>query len=786
MGPDILKMDNVLIFVIFFVIFNTSSCVPLLSEMTGSGPNPPPPKRTVAKVPIQEPSLLTKSQVKAGMRKNLLGPGAAPPVKEQQVLNKAGPAPDMRIPMDNPLLGAQIDAMLAEASLQGLDPTNIFQNPAFGMQLDNMLKNMPMAPKRKVAKLPVQDPSTLTRSQVKAGLRKNLLASGDVPVEPVVKKQHTLNKAGTSSDLSTSMDNPFIGAQLDAMLSQASMPGFDPTSALQSPAFGEQFDKMLRSLPMGQLASLDFLNSPLSKIMSGNVQTPMAIHSHPAEISVKPLDRARLSPGSSSKPKVLPTQSSKDGGIFALEPTGQKIGHINPGTTIKQMDVKTNPKSMPELHTGPRSDSIIAAEKGKKVPAQITKSEVKQVNTEQYTKTRNTEQVMKTMPVLNIAPGVKDVNKIKPVQGLKPGTDQISSVDLKPTEIKNSLKPKTSGIDNMPLFSQEAGIYPNTMAKKSGAFSTNRAFPGSQQVDQMHFRTGDVNKHDISPLIHTDFSKGTVHSHANILQTPMQSGSKGAFSYVQHPLPDMSKQPKMYKSPTLKNKVGAASGEMIQPIKQPEVAGSLTPKNKVGAVFGEMIPPVKQPKVAKSLTPKNDARAVLGEIIQSVKQPKEVKSSMTKNNIDTVLDEMVKLVKPPSLPPGLDTPMSKIPEAPMLPLPDTVHVNIEPSLPGVSWANVGDGITRNKPPMDTSYSSMQKSQQPSVKKSILKKPKPCRLKGNIDYSKTCVKQPLENRHSVAVLHRFYCISLSIPNGIYLNINISISTLCCNIEWKKNK
>ena len=735
MGPDILKMDNVLIFVIFFVIFNTSSCVPLLSEMTGNGPSPPVPKRTVAKVPIQDPSLLTKSQVNAGMRKNLLGPGPAPPVKEQQVLNKAGPAPDMRIPMDNPLLGAQIDAMLAEASLQGLDPTNIFQNPAFGMQLDNMLKNMPMTPKRKVAKIPVQDPSTLTRSQVKAGLRKNLLGSGELPVEPVVKKQHTLNKAGPSPDLSTAMDNPLLGAQLDAMLSQASMPGFDPTSALQSPAFGEQFDKMLRSLPMGQLASLDFLNSPLSKIMSGNVQTPMAIHSHPAEISVKQLDPTRLSPGSASKPKVPPTQSPKDGGSFGLEPTGQKMSHINPGTTIKQMDVKTEPKSMPALHTGPR----IAAEKGKTVPAQITKSGDKQVNTEQYTKTRNTEQVRKTMPVLHIAPGVKDVNKIKSVKGLKPGTDQISSVGLEPMAIKNSLNPKTSGIDNVPPFSQEARISPDTMVKKSGAFSTNRAFPGLQQIDQMHFRTGDVNKHDISPLIHTGFSKGTVHSHSNILQTQMQPGSKGAFSYVQHPLPDMSKQPMMYKSSTLKNKVGAASGEMIQSIKQPEVAGSLTPKNEVGAVLSEMSPSVKQPKVAKSLTPKNEVGAAFGEMIQSVKQPSEVKSSMPKNNIDAVLDEMVKLVKPPSLPPGLDTQMSKIPEPPMLPQTDTVHVNIKPSLPGVSWANLGDGITRNKPPMDTSYSSMQKSQQPPVKNSILKKPKPCRLKGNTDYSKTYVK-----------------------------------------------
>ena len=738
MGLDILKMDNVLIFVIFFVIFNTSSCVPLLSEMTGSGPSPPVPKRTVAKVPIQDPSLLTKSQVKAGMRKNLLGPGPAPPVKEKQVLNKAGPAPTMRIPMDNPLLGAQIDAMLAEASLQGLDPTNIFQNPAFGMQLDNMLKNMPMAPKRKVAKTPVQDPSTLTRSQVKAGLRKNLLGPGDVPVEPVVKEQHTLNKAGPSPDLSTSMDNPLFGAQLDAMLSQASMPGFDPTSALQSPAFGEQFDKMLRSLPMGQLASLDFLNSPLSKIMSGNVQTPIAIHSHPAEISVKPLDRAGLSPGSASNPKVSPTQSSKDGGSFGLEQTGQKIGYINPGTTIKQMDVKTNPKSMPELHTGPRSDSIIASEKGKKVPAQITKSGAKQTNIERYTKTRNTEQVMKTMPVLNIAPGIKDVNKIKPVKGLKTGTDQISSVGLEPKTINNSLKSKTSGIDNVPPFSQEAGINPNAMAKKNGAFSTNGAFPGSQQINQMHFRAGDVNKHDISPLIHTGLSKGTVHSHSNILQT--QPGSKDAFSYVQHPLPDMSKHPlpdmskhpMMYKSPTLKNKVRAASGEMIQSIKQPEVDGSLTPKNQVGAVFGEMIPSVKQPKVVKSLTPKNEVGAVLGEMSQSVKQPNEVKSSMPKNNIDTVLDEMVKLVKPPSLPPGFDAPMSKIPEPPMLPQTDTVHINIKPSLPGVSWANVGDGITRNKPPMDTSTTWMQKSQQSSVKKSILKKPKPCRLKGNTE------------------------------------------------------
>ena len=741
MGPDILKMDNVLIFVIFFVIFNTSSCVPLLSEMTGSGPNPPVPKRTVAKVSIQEPSLLTKSQVKAGMRKNLLGPGAAPPVKEQQVLNKAGPAPGMRIPMDNPLLGAQIDAMLAEASLQGLDPTNIFQNPAFGLQLDNMLKNMPMAPKRKIAKIPVQDSSTLTRSQVKAGLRKNLLGSGNVPVEPVVKKQHTLNKAGPSQDLSTSMDNPLLGAQLDAMLSQASMPGFDPTSALQSPAFGEQFDKMLRSLPMGQLASLDFLNSPLSKIMSSNVQTPMTIHSHPAEISVNPLGRARLFQGSASNPKVSPTQSSKNGGSFGLEPTGQKIGYINPGTTIKQMDVKTNPRSMPELHTGPRSDRIIAAEKGKKVPAQITKSGAKQTNTEQYTKTRNTEQVMKTMPVLNIAPGIKDVNKIKPVKGLKPGTDQISSVGLEQKAINNSLKPKTSGVDNVPPFSQEAGIYPNAMAKKNGAFSTNGAFPGSQQIDQMHFRAGDVNKHDISPLIHTGFSKGTVHSHSNIPQK--QTGSKDAFSYVQHPLPDMSKQPMMYKSPTLKNKVGAALGEMVQSIKQPEVAGSLTPKNEVGAVFGEMLSSVKQPKVAKSLMPKNEVRAVLGEKIQSVKQPNEVKSSMPKNNIDAVLDEMVKLVKPPSLPPGLDTPVSKIPEPPMLPQTDTVHVNIKPSLPGVSWANAGDGITRNIPPIDTSTTWMQKSQQQSVKKSILKKPKPCRLKGNTDYSKTCVKRPLK-------------------------------------------
>ena len=746
MGPDILKMDNVLIFVIFFVIFNTSSCVPLLSEMTGSGPSPPVLKRTVAKVPTQDPSLLTKSQVKAGMRKNLLGPGAPPPVKEQQVLNKAGPAaPEMRIPMDNPLLGARIDAMLAEASLQGLDPTNIFQNPAFGMQLDNMLKNMPMAPKRKVGKNPVQDPSTLTRSQVKAGLRKNLLGSGDVPVEPVVKKQHTLDKAGPSPDLSTSMDNPLLGAQLDAMLSQASMPGFDPTSALQSPAFGEQFDKMLRSLPMGQLASLDFLNSPLSKIMSGNVQTPMAIHSHPAEISVRPLDPARPSRGSVSKPKVPPTQLSKDGGSFGLEPTGQKKSHINQGTTIKKMDVKTKPKSLPESHTGPRSDRIIATEKGKQVPAQLTKSGARQVNTEQYTKTRNTEQVMKTMPVSNIAPGVKDVGKKITVKGLKPGTDQKSSVGLEPKAIKNSLKRKTSGIDNTPLFSQEAGIYPNTMAKKSGAFSTNIVFPGLQQIDQMHFRTGDVNKHDISPLIHTGFPKGTVHSHSNILQTQMQPGSKDAFSYVQHPLPDMSKQPMMYKSPTLKNKVGAASGEMIQSMKQPEVAESLTPNNEVRAVFGEMIPSVKQPKVANSLTPKNEAGAVLGEMIQSVRQPNEVKSSMTKNNIDTVLDEMVKLVKPPSLPPVLDTKMSKIPEPPMLPQTDTVHVNVKPSLPGVSWTNVGDGITRNKPPMDTSTTWMQKSQQPSVKKSILKKPKPCRLKGNTDYSKTCVKRPLKNR-----------------------------------------
>ena len=736
MGPDILKMDNVLIFVIFFVIFNTSSCVPLLSKMTGSGPNPPVPKRTVAKVPIQDPSLLPKSQVKAGMRKNLLGPGAAPPVKEQQVLNKAGPAPDMRIPMDNPLLGAQIDAMLAEASLQGLDPTNIFQNPAFGMQLDNMLKNMPKAPKRKVA---VQDPSTLTRSQVKAGLRKNLLGSGDVPVEPVVKKQHTLNKAGPSPDLSTSMDNPLLGAQLDAMLSQASMPGFDPTSALQSPAFGEQFDKMLRSLPMGQLASLDFLNSPLSKIMSGNVQfTPNAIHSHPAEMFVKPPDPARL-PGSSSKPKVPSTKLSKDGGSLGLEPPGQKMSHINPGTTIKQMDVKTKPKSMSELRTGPSNDRIIAAANGKKVPAQITKSEAKQVNTEQYTKTRSAEQVMKTMP------GIKDINKIKTVKSLKPGTDQISSVGLEPMTINNSLKPKTSEIDNLPLFSQEARINPDTMAKKGGSFSTNRAFPGSQQIDQMHFRTGDLNKQDISPLIHTGFSKGTVHSHSNIPQTQMQPGSKGAFNYVQHPLPDMSKQPMMYKSPTLNNRVAAASGEMIQSIKQPEVAGSMTPNNEVRAVFGEMIPSEKQPKVAKSLTPKNEVGAVMGEMTQSVKQPNKIKSSMPKKNIDAVLDEMVKLVKPPSLPPGLDTPMSKIPEPPMLPQTDTVHVNIKPSLPGVSWANVGDGITRNKPPMDTSYSSMQKSQQPSVKRSILKKPKPCRLKGNTDYSKTNVKRPLKNR-----------------------------------------
>lgn len=140
-GDNLRNMDYMFILVMLFALSLRITCVPLQVEMMGMDPGARPTNQNDATLTGSGSSSMAKAVPKSPVQKDF-GNAVNNIISSTQ---SSQPNTDIGLGiLDNPLLGQQLDALLASKPLNLVGPFSAFQNPAFEAQLNKMFGSLPL------------------------------------------------------------------------------------------------------------------------------------------------------------------------------------------------------------------------------------------------------------------------------------------------------------------------------------------------------------------------------------------------------------------------------------------------------------------------------------------------------------------------------------------------------------------------------------------------------------------------------------------------------------------
>ena len=430
--------------------------------------------------------------------------------------------------------------------------------------LSEMMGNAPrpVPPKPKTARVPNKEPALVTTPLLKSTMKKPLLGVGDVSS---LTTQQASKTADSTQDLQGSMDNPFLGTQLDAILATKPFSSMDPFSSFQNPMLGMQLNKMLGSLPLSQISSLNFLNGPLPGTLPSKIKSSTSDVSQKGKVYVKPLTSSVVSKTSLSDTKpMIPPPTPTDVVPLAVEQGVKNRLNLNIDPIVKEI-VPLSPESS-----------------------------------------------VKTMPEFTLVPTVKDMLPMNRDSGVR----EKAAITVEKGVKEKVSSPHEQGVKK---------VISKDTVKKNSVISANLPSSGSQQLDQMGFATGTVHAQGHTQLIPGgSHVRSSLHPQSAMQQSGDVLGllpvNRDKIIHAEHSLPgtlpDMTIPSELLKPQASQNKI---LDQMIEIVNPQLPQGGV--KTKFGDALTEPSRVTTTDGTAESLLPSGDSRVQSGGSITKKELP---------------------------------------------------------------------------------------------------------------------------------------------------------------------